>query len=106
MSKIEASRSNQLPDARGHFGAYGGQYVPETLMHPLEELVAAYDQARQDPQFQEEFAYLLKQYVGRPTPLMLAGRLTEHLGVRGFTCSAKTSAIPARIKSIMLSVRY
>src|SRR5947209_9661354 len=80
MSKVEEQHSYQMPDARGHFGPYGGQFVPETLMHPLEELVAAYDAARDDPQFQEEFAYLLKHYVGRPTPLMLAGRLTEHLG--------------------------
>src|SRR5256714_3570414 len=80
MSKVEESASYQMPDARGHFGPYGGQFVPETLMHPLEELVAAYDEARRDPQFQQEFAGLLKQYVGRPTPLMFAGRLTEHLG--------------------------
>src|SRR5436853_359470 len=80
MSKVEEQHSYQMPDARGHFGPYGGQFVPETLMHPLEELIAAYDEARDDPQFQEEFAYLLKHYVGRPTPLMLAGRLTEHLG--------------------------
>ncbi|MEN3333975.1 MAG: tryptophan synthase beta chain [Blastocatellia bacterium] len=80
MSKVEEQHSYNLPDARGHFGPYGGQFVPETLMQPLEELVAAYDEAQRDTQFQEEFAYLLKHYVGRPTPLMFAGRLTEHLG--------------------------
>src|SRR5436853_5011378 len=80
MSKVEEQHSYQMPDARGHFGPYGGQFVPETLVHPLEELVAAYDEARDDPQFQEEFADLLKNYVGRPTPLMFAGRLTEQLG--------------------------
>ena len=80
MSKVEEQESYQMLDGRGHFGPYGGQFVPETLMRPLEELVAAYDEARRDTQFQQEFAELLKDYVGRPTPLRLAGRLTEHLG--------------------------
>lgn len=80
MSKTEEKVLYQMPDSGGHFGVYGGQYVPETLMHPLEELVAAYAEARRDPQFQEEFTRLLKHYVGRPTPLWLAARLTEHLG--------------------------
>jgi tryptophan synthase beta chain len=70
----------QLPDARGHFGPYGGQFVPETLMHPLKELTDAYDQSRRDPEFQREFENLLASYVGRPTPLSFARRLTEHLG--------------------------
>jgi len=70
----------QLPDARGHFGRYGGQFVPETLMHPLKELTDAYDQSRRDPEFQREFENLLASYVGRPTPLSFARRLTEHLG--------------------------
>jgi tryptophan synthase beta chain len=69
-----------LPDARGHFGPYGGQYVPETLMHPLEELIRAYDSARNDPEFQRELTGLLATYVGRPTPLTLASRLTSHIG--------------------------
>ena len=77
MSKVEEDASYQMPDGRGHFGPYGGQYVPETLMHPLEELVAAYDEAQRDPEFQREFTELLKHYVGRPTPLMFAGRLTS-----------------------------
>src|ERR1700754_3936486 len=80
MSKTEEKVAYQMPDAGGHFGVYGGQYGPETLMHPLEELVAAYAETRRDPQFQAEFAHLLKHYVGRPTPLLYAGRLTEHLG--------------------------
>ncbi|MFL6212993.1 MAG: tryptophan synthase subunit beta [Blastocatellia bacterium] len=80
MSKVEDQPSYQMPDARGHFGPYGGQFVPETLMHPLEELVAAYDEARRDPQFQTEVVRLLKEYVGRPTPLLYAARLSEHLG--------------------------
>ena len=70
----------QLPDARGHFGPYGGQFVPETLMHPLKDLIDAYDQSRRDPEFRQEFDHLLTSYVGRPTPLSFARRLTEHLG--------------------------
>src|SRR5215813_8028349 len=69
----------ELPNARGHFGPYGGQYVPETLMHPLTELIRAYEEARRDPRFQREFASLLTSYVGRPTPLTFAKRLTERL---------------------------
>ncbi|HEV2423057.1 MAG TPA: tryptophan synthase subunit beta [Candidatus Acidoferrales bacterium] len=68
-----------LPDARGRFGAYGGRYVPETLMAPLEELERAYEEARNDAKFQAELADLLKDFAGRPTPLQLAPRLTEHL---------------------------
>ena len=69
-----------LPDARGHFGPYGGRYVPETLMHPLQELEAEYFRAQQDPAFQRELAYYLKEFCGRPTPLYFAERLTRELG--------------------------
>ena len=69
-----------LPDALGHFGPYGGRYVPETLMAALAELAAGYDAARRDPAFQDELDALLADYVGRPTPLYLARRLTERLG--------------------------
>jgi len=79
MSKVESDKEYQQPDAAGHFGAYGGRFVPETLMHPIEDLVAAYDAAKRDPAFHRELEYLLKNYVGRPTPLMLAKRLTDHL---------------------------
>jgi len=68
------------PDQRGHFGPYGGRYVPEVLMAPIEELEAAYLAARQDPAFQSELADLLHNYAGRPTPLYDARRLTEKLG--------------------------
>src|SRR5246127_4517218 len=68
------------PDAKGRFGSYGGRYVPETLVAPLEELERAYDEARKDPNFQKELDYLLKNFAGRPTPLQFASRLTEHLG--------------------------
>jgi tryptophan synthase beta chain len=69
-----------LPDARGHFGPYGGRYVPEVLMAPLEELEAAYLDASRDPAFQAELNDLLHHYAGRPTPLYLAKRLSQSLG--------------------------
>ena len=65
---------------KGHYGAYGGQFVPETLMYPLEELEAAYNDARADPGFRAELERLLERYVGRPTPLYHAERLTEAVG--------------------------
>jgi tryptophan synthase beta chain len=65
------------PDSRGYWGKYGGRFVPETLMAPLEELLAAYERARGDSEFQQEFNALLRAYSGRPTPLFLASRLTE-----------------------------
>ncbi len=68
------------PDALGHWGRYGGRFVPETLMAPLEELTAAYETARADETFQRELDGLLKDYAGRPTPLFEARRLTEHAG--------------------------
>src|SRR5512139_2489517 len=69
-----------VPDARGHFGQYGGRYVPETLMHPLQELEDQYHQSRQDPEFRREFEYYLREFCGRPTPLYFAERLTRELG--------------------------
>jgi tryptophan synthase beta chain len=69
-----------MPDAQGHFGQYGGRYVPETLMHPLQELEAEYFRAQHDPEFQRELSYYLKEFVGRPTPLYFAERLTKELG--------------------------
>jgi len=68
------------PDATGHFGPYGGVFVPETLMTALEELTQAYESARKDPEFRRELNQLLAEFVGRPTPLYLAERLTEQLG--------------------------
>jgi len=65
---------------KGHFGIYGGQFVPETLMHPLEELETAYSQAQRDLSFQAELDQLLHNYSGRPTPLYFAGRLTKTWG--------------------------
>ena len=72
--------SDEWPDARGRFGEFGGRYVPETLMHPVEELEQAYEAARRDPAFQAELDRLLRDFAGRPTPLFPARRLTERLG--------------------------
>ncbi|MEY2466819.1 MAG: tryptophan synthase beta chain [Verrucomicrobiota bacterium] len=76
MSKVAES----IPDATGHFGPYGGRYVPETLMHPLQELEEEYFRAQHDPEFQKELSYYLTEFVGRPTPLYFAERLTKELG--------------------------
>jgi tryptophan synthase beta chain len=81
MSLIEPMLDRQSqPDASGHFGPYGGVFVPETLMSALDELGAAYGAARNDPAFREELALHLKEFAGRPTPLYHAERLTKHFG--------------------------
>src|SRR5277367_460759 len=69
-----------LPDAHGHFGPYGGMFVPETLMTALNELTEEYSKARGDQAFQRELSWLLQEYAGRPTPLYFAERLTRELG--------------------------
>jgi tryptophan synthase beta chain len=69
-----------LPDQHGKFGPYGGRFVPETLMPVLRELTAVYEEASQDPAFMDEFEALLRTYVGRPSPLTYAKRLSEKLG--------------------------
>src|SRR5688500_2108167 len=68
------------PDAAGHFGIYGGQFVAETLMQPIAELTAAYEKFRNDPEFKAEFEWDLKHYVGRPSALYPAHRLTAKFG--------------------------
>ncbi len=78
-TSAESSPSPPSADL-GHFGPYGGRYVPETLMAALEALAAGYDAARHDREFRAELAGILRQYVGRPTPLYLARRLSERLG--------------------------
>ena len=70
----------KTPDAHGHFGGYGGMYAPETLMNPLQELAAEYARTRRDKSFQAELQGYLRDFVGRPTPLYFAERLTEELG--------------------------
>jgi tryptophan synthase beta chain len=77
---VSAATKSKLPDAQGHFGPYGGRFVPETLMHPLQELEAEYFRAQKDPAFRRELDYYLKEFAGRPTPLYLAERLTRELG--------------------------
>ncbi len=72
--------SSAMPDAEGHFGNFGGRYVPETLVYPLQQLEEEYFRAQHDPAFQEELDYYLKEFVGRPTPLYLAERMTRELG--------------------------
>jgi tryptophan synthase beta chain len=77
MSSVAADK---LPDAQGHFGPFGGRYVPETLMHPLQELEEEYFRAQHDPEFARELSYYLTEFVGRPSPLYFAERLTKELG--------------------------
>ncbi len=74
------AETNQLPDAQGHFGPYGGRYVPETLVQPLQELETQYLLALKDPAYQRELEYYLREFCGRPTPLYHAERLTRQLG--------------------------
>ncbi|MDP6083012.1 MAG: tryptophan synthase subunit beta [Verrucomicrobiota bacterium] len=77
---METVAETTLPDANGRFGEYGGRYVPETLMHPLQELEDEYFRAQNDPNFQDELQYYLREFCGRPTPLYHAERLTRDLG--------------------------
>lgn len=72
--------SLQVPDATGHYGTFGGMFVPETLMTPLKELAEIYEKTKEDPDFQSELDDLLKNYCGRPTPLYFAERWTKKLG--------------------------
>ena len=71
--------SHTVPDERGHYGEFGGKYVPETLMPALAELEAAYEEAKRSPEYLQEVEHLLRTYVGRPTPLTYAARLSAHL---------------------------
>ena len=80
MGYMSSVASESLPDATGHFGPFGGRYVPETLMHPLQELEQEYFRAQADPAFQKELSYYLQEFCGRPTPLYWAERLTRELG--------------------------
>jgi tryptophan synthase beta chain len=77
---MSAVASETMPDAQGHFGPYGGRFVPETLMYPLQQLEQEYFRAQQDREFQRELQYYLREFCGRPTPLYLAERLTRELG--------------------------
>ena len=75
-----SKEASAVPDTTGHYGQFGGCFAPETLMTPLDDLVAAYDEAKADPSFQAELDDLLQNYCGRPTPLYFAERWTERLG--------------------------
>ncbi|MGQ0666622.1 MAG: tryptophan synthase subunit beta [Nitrospiraceae bacterium] len=100
-----------LPDSHGRFGPYGGRYVPETLMPALLELEAAYAKARRDRRFQQELAYYLKQYVGRPTSLYRADRLSKRLGgariylKREDLCHTGAHKINNAIGQVLLAMR-
>jgi tryptophan synthase beta chain len=76
----DPSASATLPDARGHFGPYGGVFVPETLVSALRQLDDEYARAKSDPEFQRQFEFYLREFVGRPSGLYFARRLTEHFG--------------------------
>jgi len=76
----DAGEWASLPDGLGHFGQFGGRFVPEALMAALDELTAAYDEARRDPEFIDELDGLLASYAGRPTPVTVAHRLSERIG--------------------------
>ena len=71
---------SHVPDEAGRFGMFGGRYVPETLVAALDQLADAFDSARRDSEFDDEFRKLLREFVGRPTPLTYAPRLTEYCG--------------------------
>lgn len=79
MSAVESDILS-VPDAQGRFGPFGGRYVPETLMHPLQQLEEEYLRAQRDPEFAKELQYYLREFCGRPTPLYFAERLTKELG--------------------------
>ncbi len=77
---LQPFASPEIPDAQGRFGPFGGRYVPETLWFPLQQLEEEYFRAQQDPEFQKELSYYLREFVGRPIRLYLAERLTKELG--------------------------
>ena len=79
MNETTPNSFRTQPDDRGHFGDYGGRYVAETLMPLILDLEREYRAAQEDPAFQEQFDDLLEHYVGRPSPLYFAERLTEHV---------------------------
>ncbi|MEO9223115.1 MAG: tryptophan synthase subunit beta, partial [Mycobacteriaceae bacterium] len=73
-------RSDHDPDVAGHFGDFGGRFVPEALIGALDELTAAYEKARADPEFLDELDALQRDYTGRPSPVFEAKRLSPHAG--------------------------
>lgn len=99
------------PNQKGYFGAYGGKFVPETLIPALNELENAYKKASEDPEFEKEYLYLLREYVGRPTELSFANRLTDHYGKakiylkREDLCHTGAHKINNAIGQILLALR-
>src|SRR5262245_48214298 len=99
-----------LPDALGHFGQFGGRFVPETLIPALDELTAEYARACGDPRFARDLEYYLHDFVGRPTPLYLAERLSESVGLRVYLkredlCHTGAHKINNTIGQILLARR-
>ena len=111
MRQEQKEAASAWPDARGYFGSYGGQFVPETLVPALRELEAMYESARSDPAFQDEFLRLLTDYAGRPTPLTFAARLTAHYGrgkvylKREDLCHTGAHKINNTVGQILLAMR-
>ena len=108
---VPKSKAYTAPDANGHFGDYGGAFVPETLVPVLEELKDAYKTYKDDPEFREEFRHHLREYVGRPTPLSYCDRLTNEIGgariyaKREDLCHTGAHKINNTIGQIMLATR-
>ena len=111
MTNAPRPAPGSMPDARGYFGAYGGRYVPETLIPALEELETLYRDARQDPAFHAELRELLTTFAGRPTPLTRADRLAAHFGKGKFylkredLCHTGAHKINNTIGQILLAKR-
>ncbi len=104
------SRGLTEPDARGHFGPYGGMYVPETLMSPLKELASEYARVRRDPAFSRELNAYLRDFVGRPTPLYHARRLSSELGAKVYLkredlCHTGAHKINNSLGQVLLALR-
>ncbi len=98
--------TRELPDERGRFGEFGGRYVAETLMPLVLDLERAYRAAQKDPAYQAELDVFLRDYVGRPSPLYFAERLTEHYGNReNLFQTRRAQSPPARTRSITVSAR-
>jgi hypothetical protein len=94
-----------LPDASGHFGPYGGVFVPETLVFALTQLEREYRKAQQDPEFKREFEYYLREFVGPPAATTSPAASLKSSAARRSTSSAKTSTTPAPTRSTTRSAR-
>lgn len=95
-----------MTNQEGRFGIHGGQYVPETLMNVVAELEEAYNQYKNDPEFNKELAELFNEYAGRPSRLYYAKKMTRDLGEQRSILNVKISIIQERTKSIMCLVRH